>query len=104
MKKACQTAGLFLIFLDEYDGVGGDTLLSSCETQFLCGCRLDGDIVLIAAADLSHTSLHGWDVGIHLRTLGTDGGVDIHQMIPFRRNKFNGLAKDNLTVNAIGLG
>ena len=38
-----------LLFLDEDGGVGTDALLATSETEFLGGCRLDGDIVFITA-------------------------------------------------------
>ena len=40
---------------------------------------------------------------VHLRTLGTYRGIDIHQTITLRGNQFDGLLEDNLTVHAIGL-
>ena len=38
-----------LLFLDEDGGVGTDALLATSATEFLGGCRLDGDIVFITA-------------------------------------------------------
>ena len=93
-----------LLFLYQADGVGGDAFLAACEAEFLGSGGLDGDIILIAAADLGHTSLHGGDVGIHLGTLGTDGGIDVHQMIALCGNQGDGVAEDDLAVHTIGLG
>ena len=90
------------LLLDEYDGIGGDTLLATREAQFLRGRGLDGDIIDITAADGCHTLLHLGDMGIHLRTLSTDGGVDIHQMITLGGYQFYGLLQDDLTVHAVG--
>ena len=93
-----------MLFLNQAYGVGRDAFLAACKAEFLGGRGLDGDIVLIATADLSHTSLHGGDMGIHLRALGTDGGVDIHQPVALRGNEGDGVAQDNLAVHAVGLG
>ena len=67
---------LHFLFLYQADGVGRDAFLAASEAEFLGGRGLDGNIVLVADADLSHTRLHGRDVGIHLGALGTDGAVD----------------------------
>ena len=37
------------LFLDEDGGIGTDALLATGEAEFLGGCRLNGDIVLVAA-------------------------------------------------------
>ena len=93
-----------MLFLNQAYGVGRDAFLAACKAEFLGGRGLDGDIVLIATADLSHTSLHGGDMGIHLRALGTDGGVDIHQPVALRGNEGDGVAENDLAVHAVGFG
>ena len=40
---------------------------------------------------------------IHLRTLGADGGIDIHETIALGGYQLNGLAKDDLAVHAFRL-
>ena len=95
---------VFLLLFDEDDGVGGDAFLAAREAKALGGSGLDGYIVDIAADNAGHRLLHLRDMGIHLRTLGTDGGVDVDQMIAFGGNKVDGLAEENLAVDAVGLG
>ena len=42
-------------------------------------------------------------MGIHLRSLGTDGGIDVHKAVAFGGDEVDGLAQDNFTVHAVGL-
>ena len=43
-------------------------------------------------------------MGIHLRTFGTDGRIDIHQPVTFSGNQFDSLFQNHLTIHPISEG
>lgn len=92
-----------LIFFDEDYGVGGDAFLATGEAEFLGGGCLDAYIVNVDVHDLGETLLHSFDVRVELRALGTYGAVDVAYTIALGGDEVNGLAKEYLRVDAIGL-
>ena len=93
---------LFLVLLNQHYGVGRDTFFAAGKAQFLGSGGLDRDIILVAANDLSHASLHIRNVWIHFGALGTDGGIDVNQLVALCGYQLYGFLQYHLTVHAVG--
>lgn len=92
-------SSILLYFLDEYRGISRDSLHSSGKAQFLCGRCLDGNIFLIRIHHLGKTGLHRRHMRIELRTLSTDGCIDIAQHIPLGGYQIDGFLQQNLGIH-----
>ena len=88
------------LFGDEGHSIGADAFLAAGEAELLSGRGLDGDGVDVAADDACHGLLHVGDVRIHLGTLGTDGGIDVNELVALGGYELDGLPEDDLTVHA----
>ena len=91
------------LFLDECNGICGDALLTSGKAQLLGSRGFDTDSISVTADDFCHALLHLWDVWVHLRAFGTDGRIDIHQMITFRSYQLDSLLEDDFAIHPVGL-
>jgi len=96
------SSSVFLFLYQRY-GICRDALLASGESELLGGGGLDADLVWVAANDVSHALLHLGDVWVHLRTLGTDGSIDVDQLVALGGYQFDGLLQDNLAVHTLCL-
>ena len=90
--------------LNEHDGVGGDAFFATGEAEAFGGGGLDADVVRVGADDVGEALLHLWDMGVQLRALGTDGGVEVDEAVALLGYQADGLAEDDLAVDTIGLG
>jgi hypothetical protein len=72
--------------LNKNHGISRNALLAAYKTKVLGGSGLDADVVGGGAYNLCQALLHQRYVGIHLRPLGADGGIEVDEAIAFGGN------------------
>lgn len=89
------------VLTDEYSGIGRNAFHAPGKSQSFGGGGFDADGIDIDVHEGSKNALHGGNVGIDLRSLGTNGAVDVADVVALSGNEVGGAAKKNLAVDAL---